>query len=77
MNWNNRIRQFHRWLSLAFTVAVIMNIMALFLQQQAVWIGLLAFFPLIPLLLTGLYLFALPYLAPRRMAEGSTAASRM
>ena len=75
MNWNNWIRQFHRWLSLAFTVAVIMNIIALFLQQQAVWIGLLAFFPLIPLLLTGLYLFALPYLTPRRM-RGSTQASQ-
>jgi hypothetical protein len=30
-------------------------------QQQAVWIGLLALFPLILLLLSGLYMFALPY----------------
>jgi hypothetical protein len=28
---------------------------------DAVWVGLLALFPLIVLMLTGLYLFALPY----------------
>jgi hypothetical protein len=30
-------------------------------QVQATWIGFLALVPLIPLLITGLYLFALPY----------------
>jgi hypothetical protein len=59
------IRQIHRWLSIAFTVAVIANIVAMTLQMQAVWIGLLAFVPLIPLLATGLYLFALPYVSQR------------
>ncbi|QPF82833.1 hypothetical protein IC762_24215 [Bradyrhizobium genosp. L] len=77
MNWNNAIRQLHRWLSIAFTLAVIANIVAMILQVPAVWIGLLALVPLIPLLLTGLYMFALPYLAPRRMARGSTPASQM
>lgn len=77
MNWNNSIRQLHRWLSIAFTVAVIANIVAMILQVPAVWIGLLALVPLIPLLVTGLYMFALPYLAPRRMARGSTPASQM
>ncbi|WP_076858785.1 hypothetical protein [Bradyrhizobium mercantei] len=76
MNWNNWIRQIHRWLSIVFTVAVIINIVAMVLQQQAVWIGLLALFPLIPMLLSGLYLFALPYLTPRREREGSTMASQ-
>lgn len=74
MNWNNWIRQSHRWLSIVFTVAVIINIVAMVLQQQATWIGLLALFPLILMLLSGLYLFALPYLAPRR---GSTSASQI
>ena len=74
MNWNNFIRQSHRWLSIAFTVAVIINIVAMVLQQQATWIGLLALFPLILMLLSGLYLFALPYLAPRR---GSTSTSQI
>ncbi|MBR0874569.1 hypothetical protein JQ633_29720 [Bradyrhizobium tropiciagri] len=76
MNSNSLIRQIHRWLSIAFTVAVIANIVAMMLQQPAVWIGLLALVPLIPLLLTGLYMFALPYLAPRQI-KGSTAASQI
>ena len=37
----------------------------------------LALFPLIPMLLSGLYLFALPYLAPRRRLGGSTSASQV
>ena len=55
------IRQIHRWLSMAFTLAVIANIAAMIMQVPAVWIGFLALVPLIPLLATGLYLFALPY----------------
>ena len=61
MNWNTWIRQIHRWLSIAFTVAVVVNIVALMQEQQAVWVGLSALFPLVLLLLTGLYLFVLPY----------------
>ena len=63
------IRQIHRWLSIAFTIAVIANIVALTMQIQATWIGLLAFVPLIPLLATGLYLFALPYVGRRSGAS--------
>ncbi|WP_187436293.1 hypothetical protein [Bradyrhizobium hipponense] len=69
MSSNIWIRQIHRWLSIAFTVAVTANIVAIALQMQAVWIGLLAFVPLIPLLATGLYLFALPYVSQRRVNE--------
>ena len=61
MDWNYWIRQIHRWLSIAFTVAVVVNLIALGRQESAVWIGLLALLPLVLLLLTGLYLFALPY----------------
>jgi hypothetical protein len=60
------IRQTHRWLSIAFTLAVIANLVALMQKEQVLWVGLLALFPLILLLLTGLYLFALPYLAKGR-----------
>ena len=70
MRWNKWIRQIHRWLSLAFTLAVIANIAAMILQVPSVWIGFLALVPLIPLLITGLYLFALPYIARRRGVEG-------
>ncbi len=68
MNWNSWIRQLHRWLSILFTLAVIVNIIALVQQVQAFWIGLLALIPLILLLLSGLYLFALPYVARSRNA---------
>ena len=63
------IRQVHRWLSMAFTLAVVANIVALTMRIQATWIGLMAFVPLLPLLATGLYLFALPYLSRRSEAR--------
>ena len=66
MNWNQMIRQVHRWLSMAFTVAVIINIIALMQEKQAVWVGMLALLPLVLLLLSGLYLFALAYAAKWR-----------
>jgi hypothetical protein len=59
--WNTWVRQIHRWLSIAFTVAVIVNVVALVQKEQAVWMGLLALLPLALLLPTGLYLFVLPY----------------
>jgi heme A synthase len=61
LNWNKWVRQTHRWLSLAFTVAVIVNIVAVVQEKYTNKVGLLAVFPLALLLLTGLYLFALPY----------------
>jgi hypothetical protein len=69
MNWNKLIRQTHRWLSIAFTVAVIANIVAMMQEKQAVWVGVLALIPLILLLLSGLYMFALPYAAKPRRAD--------
>ena len=70
MNWNMSIRQIHRWLSIAFTLAVIVNVIAMMQEKQAVWVGLLALFPLILLLLSGLYLFALSYAGKWRGARG-------
>ena len=66
MKWNTWIRQLHRWLSIAFTVAVIVNVVALVQKEQAVWVGLLALLPLAVLLVTGLYLFVQPYAAKWR-----------
>lgn len=66
---NNVMRAVHRWLSIAFTLAVIVNLVALFQKRQEVWIGLLALIPLIVMLLTGLYLFALPYMTKRRAGK--------
>jgi hypothetical protein len=61
LNWNSWVRQIHRWLSIAFAVPVIVNIVALGQEKPAVWVGLLALLPLALLLPTGLYLFVLPY----------------
>jgi hypothetical protein len=64
MNWSKGIRQTHRWLSMAFTVTVIANFVALGVgkgQQPPAWITYSPLCPLALLLLTGLYLFVLPY----------------
>ena len=66
LNWNKWVRQTHRWLSIAFTVAVIVNIVAVVQGKYTFWMGLLAVFPLALLLFTGLYLFVLPYAAKWR-----------
>jgi hypothetical protein len=64
------VRQLHRWLSIAFTSGVIVYIITMQSGQPAAWVGLLALGPLVLLLLTGLYLFILPYTrAPARQTE--------
>ena len=62
------IRQTHRWVSMAFTLTVIANFVTLGLGQGQPpnWITYSPLLPLALLLLTGLYLFALPYLVRRR-----------
>ena len=66
MNWKNWIRQFHRWVSMAFVVAVIATSIALTQKEPIVWMSYVPLLPLALLAITGLYLFALPYLAKRR-----------
>ena len=60
------IRQVHRWFSIAFISGVIVYIVTMQGAQPAAWVGLLALVPLVLLLLTGLYLFVLPYLTVRK-----------
>jgi hypothetical protein len=61
MNWNNWIRQGHRWLSIAFTVTVIANFVALGLGESPTLVVYSPLLPLLLLLFTGLYMFVLPY----------------
>ncbi len=63
MNRNSWIRQVHRWLSIVFTLTVIVNFIALSRGKGAPppWVTYSPLLPLALLLLTGLYLFALPY----------------
>ncbi|WP_257386053.1 hypothetical protein [Tahibacter caeni] len=66
MNWNTWIRQFHRWVSIAFTLSVVATFIALAQNKPLVWVSYVPLLPLTLLVVTGLYLFALPYLARRR-----------
>ena len=71
MNWNKWVRQTHRWLSVVFTAAVIVNIVAVLERKYTDRLGLLAVLPLALQLVTGLYLFVLPYAAKWLGARGS------
>jgi len=73
MSWNKWLRQSHRWLSVVFTVLVLVNIVVnvapLVQKEFTVWVGLLTLLPLFLLLITGLYLFILPYTAKWRIVR--------
>jgi len=76
MNWNSGIRQFHRWMSIAFTLTVIANFVQLGMgQKEPTWVTYSPLFPLALLTFTGLYMFVLPYAAKwrsgRRVRETS------
>ena len=73
MNWHKWIRQSHRWLSVIFTLCVLVNIVVNIIaaeqEQLVLWIGLTTLLPLFLLLFTGIYLFVLPYLGKRRSGQ--------
>ncbi len=66
------IRQTHRWLAIAFTAGFAVNFMAWRHGQPPMWIVSLFLIPLLLLLVTGLYLFVLPY-ATRRASRRAVA----
>ena len=59
-------RQFHRWVSMVFTLTVVANFVAMTQGQPPAWITYAPLPPLFLLLFTGLYLFALPYISKWR-----------
>jgi cellulose synthase/poly-beta-1,6-N-acetylglucosamine synthase-like glycosyltransferase len=69
LNWNKWIRQFHRWLSIAFTATVLANFIAMALGQPPAWVVYSPLPLLFLLLFTGLYMFVLPYAASRQTGE--------
>jgi hypothetical protein len=71
LNWNTWVRQIHRWLSIAFTVTVIANFVAMGLGEPPLWVVYSPLLPLALLLFTGLYLFVLPYAAKSGSARGA------
>jgi hypothetical protein len=64
------MRRLHRILSVVFTVFVLGNFAAMAIgnEQLGMAVGGLTLVPLVLLLLTGSYLFALPYLRGRASA---------
>jgi hypothetical protein len=62
------MRQFHRWVSIAFTMTVVANFVALARGTAAPppWVTYSPLPPLALLLFSGLYLFMLPYAASWR-----------
>ena len=80
MIWNAWVRQAHRWTSIIFTLVVgaLFALFALFAllglgREPAQWAYLLPLLPLALLLVTGLYLFALPHAARWRAGRRAAA----
>lgn len=71
MNWNKWVRQIHRWLSIAFTLTVIANFVALARGEPPAWVTYSPLLPLALLLFSGLYLFVLPYVSRWRGRRGA------
>ncbi len=75
LSWSMWIRQIHRWLSIVFTAIVVGIFIILGMgREPASWVYFLPLFPLALLMLTGLYMFVLPYAA--RWRGGRQAGAR-
>lgn len=63
MSLSKVVRQTHRWLSILFTLTVVANFVALGMGagEPPAWVTYAPLPPLFLLLITGLYLFVLPY----------------
>ena len=61
MSARHGIRQFHRWVSMAFTLTVIANFVAMTRGTPPAWITYAPLLPLALLLITGVVMFVLQY----------------
>jgi hypothetical protein len=73
MSPSHVIRVTHRWLSIAFTLTVVANFVAMTQGPPPAWVTYSPLPPLALLLFSGLYLFALPYVAKMRNRRRSPA----
>jgi len=69
MHTKGWIRQFHRWVSVFFVASVIATTIAMSQKEPLVWVSYVPLLPLALLTFTGIYLFARPYFAKRRMVQ--------
>ncbi|MGZ6018926.1 MAG: hypothetical protein ACXWKO_09680 [Phenylobacterium sp.] len=65
MNWNNVIRQCHRWISAAFVVVVLITWVTL-ANKGPMWVSYTPLAPLALLALSGIYMFFRPYFTKGR-----------
>jgi hypothetical protein len=69
---NYVIRQFHRWISIVFTLTVIVNIVwRIGHHEPPMWVTYSPLPFLFLLLFSGLYMFALPYFGRGRAARAA------
>ena len=59
------VRQTHRWLAIVFTLTVIANFAVMAVTPPPSWVVYAPLPPLFLMLLTGLYMFVLPYTTKR------------
>lgn len=72
MNWSKVIRQTHRWVSIVFAaVVIVVAILSSGGEEPAAWVYAPPLILLGILLLTGLYLFVLPWVGKGRGGSGS------
>lgn len=62
------IRQFHRWISIIFTLTVAANFAVRLFHEPPMWVTYSPLPFLFLLLFTGLYMFVLPYVVRRQTA---------
>ena len=75
MSWSKWVRQIHRWMSVAFTVCVIANFVALSQGEPPPWVTYSPLLPLALMFFTGAYLFVLPWVGRRRGGRQEVSAS--
>lgn len=66
MRWSSWIRRAHRWVSLFFSFAVALNFVAAAMGvEPPMWVYAFVLAPLFFLIVSGLFLFVLPYVNKR------------
>lgn len=72
MSTDSFIRQFHRWVSAAFVVVVLITWITL-AKKGPVWVSYTPLFPLALLAISGIYMFFRPYFGKSRAPRGAAA----
>ena len=69
MTGNTWVRRTHRWLSVLFTVTVLVAVAAVLQEEPPEWLFYLPLPPLVLQLFSGMFLFVSPYVARRGTAR--------